>query len=512
MIQFDPILVHEWLRYSAKRFPKKTALVADDKRLSYSDLNEASDRLAQGLMRIGVQRHDRVVVFLDSPGEIVLALYGILKTGASFVILNGTIKARKLRYVLKNSTASALITEVEKATTVHEACIDLHPTPETVWIGKDPSVSGHAWSEFLENSEYDYPWPRIIDVDLAALIYTSGSTGEPKGVISTHHNVISAARSIIQYIGNNIEDVILNVLPLSFDYGLYQVIMSVMFGGTVVLERTFAFPHLLLQRIADEKVTGFPIVPTIAAMLLRMQELNAYELSSLKYISNTGSVFPPDHIRRLRKLIPNVKVFSMYGLTECKRTTFLPLEAIDKHTDSVGIAMPNCEVSVLREDGTVALPGEPGELVIRGSNVMQGYWNEPEITEQTYRPGSWRADVRLYSGDTFRQDDKGYLYFLGRRDDMIKSRGERISAKEIEHTLCQMSGIAEVAVIGVPDEILGQALKAFVVPIGDLHIEKAAIKKFCSDNLEPFMVPKHIEFLPALPHNAHGKIDKKQLS
>ena len=270
-----------------------------------------------------------------------------------------------------------------------------------------------SWSSLLENNEYEYPWPRIIDVDLAALVYTSGSTGEPKGVISTHHNVISAARSIIQYIGNSFDDLILNVLPLSFDYGLYQVIMSVMFGGTVVIERSFAFPHLLLQRIADEKVTGFPIVPTIATMLLRMQDLNAYELSSLKYISNTGSVFPPDHIHRLRELIPNVKVFSMYGLTECKRTTFLPIEAIEKHADSVGTAMPNCEAAVLREDGTESPPGEPGELVIRGSNVMQGYWNEPEITERIYRPGSWRADVRLHSGDTFYRDDKGYLYFLG---------------------------------------------------------------------------------------------------
>lgn len=512
MIEFDPILVHEWLRFSAKRVPQKTALVADNKRLSYAELDNESDRFAQGLMKIGVQRHDRVAVYLDEPSNIVIALYGILKAGAAFVIINTSTKSRKLGYILENSAARALIADTSRLPTVQNAVETLQVNQEIIWTGNNVPSEGHSWNQLQEPSTSDLPWPRIIDIDLSALIYTSGSTGEPKGVVSTHHNMISAARSIIQYIDNRHDDVILNVLPLSFDYGLYQVIMSVMFGGTIILEKSFAFPHLLLKRISEEQVTGFPLVPTIAAMLLQMQDLNAYDLTSLRYLTNTGSVFPPDHIRRIRELMPEAKVFSMYGLTECKRTTFLPPEALDHHADSVGIAIPNCEVIVLREDGTNAQPGEPGELVIRGSNVMQGYWNEPEMTDNCFRKGAWRADVHLHSGDTFQQDEGGYLYFLARQNDMIKSRGERISAKEVEYTLCEIEGVAEAAVIGVPDEILGQALMAFIVTGKHCQLSEATVKKFCMGRVESFMVPKFIEFVPALPKNQHGKIDKKRLS
>jgi acyl-CoA synthetase (AMP-forming)/AMP-acid ligase II len=323
--------------------------------------------------------------------------------------------------------------------------------------------------------------------------------------------MISAARSIIQYVGNVEDDVILDVLPLSFDYGLYQVIMAFMFGGTVVLEKSVLYFHTILERIAQEKVTGIPIVPTIVAILLKMEGLTQYDFSTLRYITNTGAALPVEHIRRLRSMFPEITMFSMFGLTECKRVSYLPPEEIDRIPSSVGKAMPNCEVFVVDEDGSEVAPGETGELIIRGSNVMQGYWRDPGTTARTYRDGLYPSARILYSGDYFRKDEQGYLYFLGRKDDMIKSKGERISPKEVENSISEIEGVSEVAVLGVPDEIFGQAIKAYIVPAPDVDLAEKQVLKHCAANMETFMVPKYIEFMDSLPKTPNGKIDKKQL-
>ena len=366
---------------------------------------------------------------------------------------------------------------------------------------RSPTTS--SYEHYAKNSD-------CIDLDLAALIYTSGSTGEPKGVMSTHRNVISAGRSIIQYLGNVEEDVILNVLPLSFDYGLYQVIMAFMFGGTVVLEKSFLYLHRVLERIAQERVTGFPIVPTVAAMLLKL-DLKKYDFSTLRYVTNTAAALPVSHIRKLRSLFPDVRIFSMFGLTECKRVSYLPPEQLDERPSSVGKPMPNCEVLIVDEDGNQVASGQTGELIIRGSNVMSGYWKDPELTAKTYRPGRYPAETILYSGDYFRRDEQGFLYFWGRKDGMIKSRGERISAREVENNICGMKGVAEVAVIGGADEILGQVIKAFIVSEPEVKLTERGVLKYCTASMETFMVPRYIEFMDDLPRTPNGKIDKKQL-
>ncbi|NIQ14724.1 MAG: AMP-binding protein, partial [Candidatus Dadabacteria bacterium] len=340
---------------------------------------------------------------------------------------------------------------------------------------------------------------------------TSGSTGDPKGVMSTHHSMISAARSIIQYLENTPDDIIINVLPLSFDYGLYQVIMAVMFGGTVVLEKSFLYPIRILERIKKEKITGFPIVPTIVGFLLKMQSLTKYDLSSLRYITNTGAALPEEHIKKLRLLLPQAKIYSMFGLTECKRVSYLPPDEIDRKPLSVGKAIPNCEVFIVDEMANEVGPGEIGELVIRGSNVMSGYWNAPELTGNVFRNGNYPGERVLYSGDYFQKDEEGYLYFLGRKDDLIKTKGERVGPKEVEGVICQIEGIIEAAVIGVPDEILGQAIKAFVVSYPSINISEKDVLKHCANNLEIFMVPKYVEFVKELPKTPNGKIDKKTL-
>lgn len=524
MFEFDPILVHDWLSRSARRFPDKVALISDGRQWTYKSLDQRTDHLANALVNEGVKRQDRVVVLLDNSAETVISLYGILKSGGVFIILASSLKGAKLRYILENSGAKMLITHVSKAKVVKDAMGDDPADRKVIWVGSPSRIpeefaaSSRSWDEIFSSfdkeakqAEQGRRLPRCVDVDLATLIYTSGSTGEPKGVMSTHHNMISAARSIIQYVRNSEDDIILDVLPLSFDYGLYQVIMAFMFGGTIVLEKSFLYLHAILERIPQEKVTAFPIVPTIVAMLLKLQDLTQYDLTSLRYMTNTGAALPVEHIRKLRSMFPHVTMISMFGLTECKRVSYLPPEELDRIPSSVGKAMPNCEVFVVDEDGNEVPPGETGELVIRGSNVMQGYWGDPQTTARTYRDGQYPSGRILYSGDYFRKDEQGYLYFLGRKDDMIKSKGERISAKEVENNICCMEGVTEAAVLGVPDEILGQAIKAFIVPAQDVELSEKQVLKYCSANMESFMVPKYIEFMESLPKTPNGKIDKKLL-
>jgi amino acid adenylation domain-containing protein len=522
MVQFDPQLVHEWLRRTAARLPQTTALICGERRLSYEKLDRLSDQFAAALMQRGLRRGERVAILLDNSIEAVIALYGVLKAGGVFMVLEASMKAAKLGYVLKDAGCRVLLTHADKAPVVAE-CFRRDPQLRCslIWVLPPPSplplanVTSAVWSELLAlfAAQRLPPSPRMIEVDLAALIYTAGSTGAPKGVMATHHNMVSAARAIITYLDNEPGEVVLNILPLSFDYGLYQVIMASMYGGTVVLEPSLSFVYLqqVLQVIGRERVSGFPIVPSVAAIMLRLHDLAQYDFSSLRYITNTGAALPEQHIRRLAELFPHVKIYSMFGLTECKRVSYLPCEQLAQRPCSVGQAMANCETLILDECGREVGPGETGELVVRGSNVTQGYWGAAEATARAYRPGDYPADRRLYSGDYFKRDAEGYLYFVGRRDDMIKSRGERVSARELENTLCAMQGVAEAAVVGVPDELLGQAIKAFIVPAARAEFSAAAVRRYCEQNLETFMIPKFVEIVARLPKTPHGKIDKELL-
>jgi long-chain acyl-CoA synthetase len=521
-MEFDPVLVHDWLRRSARRMPEKEAIVCGAERWSYKRLDDCSDCLADGLAVLGLGRRDRVVILTGNRPETVVSLYGTLKADGVFVILEGSTKAHRLSCILRNTGAKIVIARADQAAVVRAALAQGDADPRIVWIDASSPPEGNTgttWAATLARGAAARDatrgaavgrQTRSIDIDLASLIYTSATVGVPKGVMSTHHNMISAARSVIQYLQNQEDDIILVALPLSFGYGLYQVITAVMFGGTVVLEPSFIYLHRILSRIALERVSGLPLVPTMATMLLRMHDLGNYDLSSLRYLTSAGDVLPVRHIRDLRRCLPHVKIFSMFGLTECKRAAYLDPEELDQRPGSVGKAMPNCEVSVVDEEGNAVGPGETGELIIRGSNVMQGYWEDPEMTARAYRPGSYPAERWLHSGDYFRQDRDGFLYFLGRKDDMIKIRGERVSPREVEDVLCEMDDIAEAAVVGVPDELLGQAIKAFIVPC-TRTLDKNTILRYCADRLQPVLIPKYVECVMALPRTPRGKIDKRQL-
>ncbi len=511
--------VEEFLERSADASPAKVALVCGSRRLSYAEIEALSNQLARALIERGLQRWDRVAVYANNSVEAVVAIFAILKAGGVFLLVNPTTKQDKLTYILNNCRATMLITS-EKLLPIVNAAGTETPYLSSVIVSGTPTAPAMdkcqgkyvvSMSAALKGQSSERPSRRNIDIDLAALIYTSGSTGRPKGVMVTHLNMVSAATSITTYLENTPDDIIINVLPLSFDYGLYQLLMAFKIGGTLVLEPSFMYPRAILDTIAREHVTGFPIVPTICSMLLQM-DLGSYSFPELRYLTNTAAALPVEHIRKLREAFPNVKIYSMYGLTECKRVSYLPPDQLDIRPGSVGRGMPNEEVYVVGEDGNRVGPGVVGELVVRGANVMKGYWELPEETDKVLRPGPFPNEKVLYTGDLFRTDDEGYLYMVGRKDDIIKTRGEKVSPREVEDVLYSHPKIAEAAVVGVPDIVLGNAICAFVSLKPGETLTELDVRGFCVDRLEDFMVPKIVQFRDSLPKSANGKIAKKELT
>jgi long-chain acyl-CoA synthetase len=514
------MLVQHFLEQSAGKSPDKVALVFGENRLTYAAIDRQSGQMAFYLKSLGVNRQDRVAIFLDNSVESVVALFGVLKADAIFLMLSPTLKAQKLSYILNDCGVDTIITHVSKAGVVIQASSQSKTLRHIIWVKEkekdlplNDRIGHHSFAEAMAaNYEPSTVLPCCnIDIDLASVIYTSGSTGNPKGVMLTHLNMVSAATSITTYLENREDDIIMSTLPLSFDYGLYQVLMAFKFSGTVVLERSFTYPYQIINKMVQERATGFPGVPTIFAILFGLRNLDKIDFSNLRYITNTAAALPPTHIEKLRKIFPHVKIFSMYGLTECKRVSYLPPDEIDRHPTSVGKGMPNEEVLVLDEAGNRVQPGVVGELVVRGSNVMPGYWGLPEETARVLKPGKYPGERMLYSGDLFKTDEEGYLYFIGRKDDMIKSKGERISPKEIEQCLCAIESVAEAAVIGVSDEILGQAIVAYIRCHDGKEVSEKQVLKHCHAHLEDFAVPKFVRFISSFPKTSSDKIDKLTL-
>jgi amino acid adenylation domain-containing protein len=499
----------EFLRASAVRYPDKTAIVAGGRRLSYAEFDDLSDRLAASLEAHGIRRGDRVLVFMDNCWEAAVSIFAALKAGAVFSPINPSTKADKLGFVMRNCRASAVLTQAKLAGATAAAIVDA-PSVQLVVVAGDAgeALPGALSFEDCLSAEPCRIEHRGIDVDLAMLIYTSGSTGRPKGVMMTHRNMEAASGSIAEYLLKGPDDVVLNVLPIAFDYGLYQLLMVVRMGATLVLEKSFAFPQAIFETMRRERVTGFPLVPTMAAMILQMKDLEPGSFPDLRYVTNTAAALPPAHIARLRELWPGVRLYSMYGLTECKRCTWLPPEEIDDRPGSVGIAIPNTEAYIVDDDGRRVPHGTVGELVIRGPHVMQGYWENEEATNAALRPGPYPWERVLHTGDLFRADAQGFLYFVGRKDDIIKSRGEKVAPKEVEAVLHQCPGVAEAVVVGVSDPVLGHAIKALVVT-NDPALTERDVIRFCAKNLEDFMVPKSVDFRSELPRTDTGKISRR---
>jgi long-chain acyl-CoA synthetase len=511
--------LEQFLEQAAARAPGRTAIVCGDRRISYADLEADANRLAHAFLERGIERGDRVAICLENSIEAAIAIFATLKAGAVFMPIHPTTKPDKLAYLLNNSRAAALVCGG------HQQAMLTGVLPQTPHLRQMITVGGSvealqsaavplaAVEDILADTTLNTATPpkRCISIDLAALIYTSGSTGNAKGVMLTHLNMVTAATSITTYLENREDDVILNVLPMSFDYGLYQLLMSVRMGATLVLERGFTFLDELLQVMVRERVTGLPLVPTIAAMLLQF-DLGEYDLSSLRYITNTAAALPTEHIHQLRDRFPQARLFSMYGLTECKRVSYLPPDQLDIRPDSVGRGMPNQEVFLVDEDDVRLPNGSVGELVVRGAHVMKGYWENPAETAERLKPGPLPGEMQLHTGDLFRSDEEGYLYFVGRRDDIIKTRGEKVAPREVENALCRHPDVLEATVFAVADELLGSAIHACVTLRSSGAATPQQLRRHCAAHLEEFMVPQVVTIREQIPRTPNGKFDRRLLA
>lgn len=508
-------LLQDTLRGSAERLPEKIAIVSGQDRLTYAQLWRYSLRLACALSELGVRRGNRVVIFLDNTWHCAVAVYGALLTDAAFVIVNPQTKSDKLAYILNDCGAAALITDAHLEG-VFAPAIATAPSLKGVLVtGAVPAIETAAplldFARAVDRSMSDGVSERNIPLDLCSLIYTSGSTGEPKGVMHTHQSMLCALQSIVEYLRLEETDRLLCLLPLAFDYGLYQLLMSVHLGATLVLERSFTYPAQVFKVMRAEGVTVFPGVPTIFSMLLSAHDRQSLCFAEVRRVTNTAAALPTSFNTRLREIFPNADIYRMYGLTECKRVSYLPPEQLDQKPASVGIAIPGTQTMVLDGAGQPVKPGETGTLYVRGSHVMAGYWNQPEMTAHMLKSGPLPGERVLCTHDLFTVDEDGYLYFVGRSDDIIKTRGEKVSPLEVENAMYGIPGIREVAVVGIADDLLGQAVRAHVVLEADVALNDKQIRAMCLVRMENFMVPKEIVVSAELPKTATGKIDKKRL-
>ncbi|MGE5516831.1 MAG: class I adenylate-forming enzyme family protein [Bacteroidota bacterium] len=505
------MLVHHDLIDAARRHPDKIAVIAADRATSFRVLDEDSDRLAAALQRLGIRRGDRVAVMLDNGVEMVVALWASLKAGAAFVPIPAGTKQDKLAFILADCEARCLVAPETSRHPVVAACESSLSRPAILWVGDAAAGGENTLAGILAQPHQRPADPKLIDQDLCLLIYTSGSTGRAKGVMMTHAAVRNNVWAIGRYLGNTPDDVVLCILPLAFNYGLFQVLVGAHIGYTTVLEKSFAYPFQSLKLVAAHRVTGLAGVPTMFASLLQLSPFTGLDLSSLRYMTNAAAPLAPAHALKLRQVLPHVAFFSMYGLTECTRVSFLDPAKIATKPGSVGQAIPNSEIFLVDEDDNPVAPGEVGELVVRSAGIMRGYWRRPNDTARALRDGGLAGEKLLYTGDLFRADADGDLSFVGRRDDVFKCRGEKVSPREIESVLYELVDVAEAAVVGVPDPIDGMTVKAFVVVTADSGLTEAQLRRHCRARLEPHLVPRHIELRTSLPKTESGKIAKAAL-
>jgi long-chain acyl-CoA synthetase len=507
-------LLHDGLfaRAADPKFADKAAVVVEGKPYTYAELRDAVVQLASALRARGVQRGDRVAIYMDNTWPCVVSLYATLAAGGVFLIVNPQTKADKLKFILDDSEAKVLLTDGHLA---HEFVPVLgENTHLAAVIASGTLPEGCdivAFDDALREGASTLENPGTIPLDLAALIYTSGSTGNPKGVMQTHQSMVFAGGSLIEYIRLSSSDVILVMLPLAFDYGLYQLLMAIRLGATLVIERSFTYPAQVFQRMEQFGVTVFPGVPTVYALVLSAHARSPLSFPNVTRVTNTAAALPDDFVTRLHEVFPNALIYKMYGLTECKRVSYLEPELADSKPGSVGKAIPGTEIYLLNPDGAPTPPGETGILYVRGPHVMLGYWKRPDLTDHMLKPGKYPGERVLCTQDYFRMDAEGFLYFVGRTDDIIKTRGEKVSPVEVENAMHGIAGIREVAVIGVPDEVLGQAIRAYVVLQPGATLTDKQIRVLSAQRLENFMVPKDIVIVDDLPKTTTGKVSKKLL-
>jgi acyl-CoA ligase (AMP-forming) (exosortase A-associated) len=493
--------------------------------MNYRELDIAVERCVRGLLALGIERQARVAVYLPKQLETVVGFFGAARAGAAFVPVNPILKPPQVEHILRDCNVRVLITSPERLAMLSGSLVHCHDLRHVVLVGETAetalknsraaSFAVHAWEALLATADAT-PAHRVIDRDMAAILYTSGSTGKPKGVVVSHRNLVAGAQSVAQYLDNRPTDRLLAVLPLSFDYGLSQLTTAFSVGASAVL-LDHLFARDVIAALASEHITGLAAVPPLWSQLAELPWPEE-AVSSLRYITNSGGAMPRPTLDKLRATLSNTRVFLMYGLTEAFRATYLSPEQLDRRPDSIGKAIPNTDVEVVRPDGSLCDADEPGELVQRGALVTLGYWNAPETTAQRFRPAPLRAqelslpEIAVWSGDTVRRDAEGYLYFIARADEQIKTSGYRVSPTEIESIVLASGHAIEAVALGVPHPTLGQAIAVVAVNATQDEFPSTQVLDYCRQQLPAYMVPAYIEWRATLPRNANGKYDRTLLA
>jgi acyl-CoA ligase (AMP-forming) (exosortase A-associated) len=514
-------LIHHMLRATAERLPDKEALVHAESRLSYREVDRRVAGLARGLREAGTARSDRVGVYLDASVAQAISIFAVSRAGGVFVPISGLLFPEQVVHIGRDCLMKGLITTREKLNAISPFLKEIPSLEFLVVVGEGGAVDVSLDVGIFEDLCALAPpanWrEQAIGKDLAAILYTSGSTGKPKGVMLSHAQVMAGASIVSAYLEISEHDRILAVLPFSFDAGMNQLMTAWQRGATLILIN-FVFAREVVQTLLKERVSGLAGVPTFWSLLVQPNSsLARQELPHLRYITNTGGAMPQMVLTTLRSVLPGTRIFLMYGLTEAFRSTYLPPEELDRRPTSMGKAIPDTEILVVGEGGAPCKPGEVGELVHRGPTVSMGYWGLPELTAQVLRPHPFLpaelgdAEKVCYSGDFVTMDEDGFLYFVGRRDAMIKSSGFRISPNEVEEVLFRSGLLKAAAVIGIPDEVLGQRIKAFVVRRDGESVSADALRSFCASSLPRHMVPSVIEELDEMPKTSSGKVDYPSL-
>lgn len=512
-------LVHTDISKHAQSTPTKTALTFKSESLNYKVLWQQLSQFANALGNLGCQRNDRIAVYLPKQFETIIALFGASLGRCVFVPVNPVLKAKQVTHILKDCNARVLITSAERAQILSEALTDCPDLAHIILINEpkaDFAISTpniHQWEQLVAGPPAITNSNDQIDSDIAAILYTSGSTGKPKGVVLSHRNIVAGAESVSTYLKNTAEDRLLAVLPLSFDYGLSQLTTAFRVGAEAVL-MDYLLPMDVIKAVVKYQISGLAAVPPLWKQLTQL-EWPAEAKNYLRYLTNSGGHMPASTTKMLKEALPDTDIYLMYGLTEAFRSTYLPPEEMHLRPNSIGKAIPNAEVMVVRPDGSECDADETGELVHRGALVAMGYWNDLAKTAERFKPAPSQPDglplteIAVWSGDQVKRDADGYLYFITRQDEMIKTSGYRVSPGEVEEEIQNSGLVTDLAAFGVPHPMLGQAIVLVAQANGEA--DSQAVLRYCRQNMPNYQVPLHIEWLDTLPRNPNGKIDRNGL-
>ncbi len=518
-----PTLLHQLFLNTVETNPDAPALIHKKQQWNYNQFHQLVVEQAHALAGLNLKPQQRVAIFLPKQIETVTSFFATTLAGGVFVPVNPVLKAPQVIHILQDCNVQTLITSKSRLQGLAEYlpdCPDLHSiilvednVPSELSLETAQVIS---WPEYLSHANQTEKLPVIIDADMAAILYTSGSTGKPKGVVLSHQNIVLGAKSVAEYLKITNNDRLLAVLPFSFDYGLNQLTSSLLRGACCVL-LDYLLPRDVIKALVNQNITGLAAVPPLWAQLAQLEWPESIN-EHLRYMTNSGGKMPLTILEKIRQNASNAEFFLMYGLTEAFRSTFLPPDQMEKRPNSMGKAIPNAEIMVVREDGSPCAPHEPGELVHRGSLVALGYWNDLEKTAERFKPAPGQLqglpipEIAVWSGDTVTVDEEGYFYFVGRKDDMIKTSGYRVSQTEIEEVIYASGLVKEVVALGIEHETLGQAILLVVSAESESDFDSQELINLCKNKLPNYMVPARIEILSSLPKNPNGKIDRTLLT